>query len=286
MPTASTFTRWVSLADIPPPVKSVGAHLAAKLQLFQTDERTLTDELCDMLSIWLAMQPSSRPAIAPTPTTFLLTLSKTTTSEEVKNGADLELFVASPLGVKRCLMQAKVLDPSTGKLRCDSVAGWKKLRTQLVAARREVGDLAFLLVYVPGALLNGRHYGYGTYEQQGHFAGTGATPAFYGATLIPVDSLLGPSGRWRNSKTKVPHLSPGQFKGGVALWRVLTELMLCRRSTWSAKPIAKLEDRLLAFRTLALGASEISPETWRGLQEAADKFLPPDDAADHAGDDA
>lgn len=286
MPTASTFTRRVSLADIPQPVKSVGAHLAAKLQLFQTDERTLTDELCDMLSIWLGMQPPYRPVIAPTPQTFLLTLSKTTTSEEVKNGADLELIVASPLGVKRCLMQAKVLDPSTGKLRCDSVAGWKKLRTQLVAARREVGDLAFLLVYVPGALLNGGHYGYGTYEQQDHFAGTGATPAFYGVTLIPVDSLLDRSGRWRNSKTKVPHLSSGQFKSGVALWRVLIELMLCRRSTWSAEPTAKIEGRAPAFRTLALGASGIGPEAWRRLQDVADQYLPPDEATEQDGDDS
>ncbi len=31
---------------------SIGSHIAAKLQAFGSDERTLTDELCDMLLIW------------------------------------------------------------------------------------------------------------------------------------------------------------------------------------------------------------------------------------------
>lgn len=284
MPTASTFTRRLELADVPQPAKSVGSHLAAKLQLFHTDERTLTDELCDMLCIWLGMQARHRPIAAASSHSFTLTLSKTTTSEEVKNGADLELFVSSPLGVKRCLIQAKVLDPATGKLRCDSVAGWKKLRTQLVAARKEVGDLAFLLVYVPGEMLNGRYYGYGTYEQQGHFTAKGTAQAYFGATLIPVDVLLGPSGRWRNTKLKVPQPSAGQFKGGIALWRVLIELLLCRRSSWSPDSGARFQERLQAFRRLSIDASEIKEGMWRELQASAEQYLPPDSAADN--DDA
>ena len=231
MTTASTFTRQLNLADIPGPVKSVGAHLAAKLQLFSTDERTLTDELCDMLCMWLGMRAHHKPVTASS-RSFTLTLSKTTTSEEVTNGADLELFVSSPLGVKRCLIQAKVLNPTTKNLRCNSVAGWEKLRTQLVAARKQTGSLAFLLVYVPGQMLNGLNYGYGTYEQQKHFTAKGTAQAYFGATLIPVSALLDPSGRWLNTKLKVPQCSAGQFKGGIALWRVLIELLLCRRSSW------------------------------------------------------
>ena len=284
MPTASTFTRRLDLADIPQPAKSVGSHLAAKLQLFHTDERTLTDELCDMLCIWLGMQARHRPVAAASSRSFRLTLSKTTTSEEVKNGADLEALSSSPLGVKRCLMQAKVLDPATGKLRCDSVAGWKKLRTQLVAARKETGELAFLLVYVPGQMLNGRDYGYGTYEQQSHFTAKGTAPAYFGATLIPVDALLGPSGRWRNPRLKVPQPSAGQFKGGLALWRVLMELLLCRRSSWSSDTGARYQERLQAFRRLSIGASEINEGMWRELQASAEQYLPPDSAVD--SDDA
>lgn len=284
MPTASTFTQRIDLADIPQPGKSVGAHLAAKLQLFHTDERTLTDELCDMLCIWLGMQPRHRPTAPTSSHSFTLTLSKTTTSEEVKNGADLELFISSPLGVKRCLIQAKVLDPATRKLRCDSAAGWKKLRSQLVAARKETGDLAFLLVYVPGQMLNGRYYGYGTYEQQKHFTAKGTAPAYFGATLIPVDALLGPSGRWRNTKLKVPQLSPGQFKGGLALWRVLIELLLCRRSSWSSDTGANYQEKMPAFRRLSIGASEVKEGVWRELQATAEQFLPPDEVAD--SDDA
>lgn len=286
MSTASTFTRRLDLSDIPQPAKSVGAHLAAKLQLFQTDERTLTDELCDMLCIWLGMHAHRRPhAISPSKS-FTLTLSKTTTAEEVKNGADLELLVSSPLGVKRCLVQAKVLDPLSGKLRCDSVTGWKKLRSQLVAARKEAGDLAFLLIYVPGENLNGRSYGYGTYEQQGHFKPKGTTPAYYGATMIPVDALLGPSGRWRNSKLKVPQTSKGHFKGGIALWRVLLELLLCRRSSWTLDSAGNFEGRMLAFRRLSIGASEVDEGLWREFQATADQYLPPDQQADSGDDDA
>ena len=37
---------------LPEIANSLGAHLAAKLQGFASDERTLTDEFCDMICIW------------------------------------------------------------------------------------------------------------------------------------------------------------------------------------------------------------------------------------------
>jgi hypothetical protein len=52
MSTAFSFSSTLTIGDIISPGKSVGAHLAAKLDLFSSDERTLTDELCDMLGIW------------------------------------------------------------------------------------------------------------------------------------------------------------------------------------------------------------------------------------------
>jgi hypothetical protein len=199
MPTQRTYTTRIDVGDIREPASAVGAHVGAKLQCFATDERTLTDELCDMLCIWLGCEAQGKRAEAPSGLGAInLILTKMTPAEEVKNGADLELIVSSPLGVKRCLIQAKVLDPDSGKLRCDSTAGWQKLRKQLVAARDEVGDLAFLLVYVPGGLLNGHSYSFGTYEQGFMAEAGGSTEAYMGATLIPVDALLQPkSNRWR-----------------------------------------------------------------------------------------
>ncbi|TFZ03399.1 hypothetical protein [Ramlibacter rhizophilus] len=271
MTTAFSFTQRLSVADIPAPAQSVGAHLAAKLQIFQTDERTLTDELCDMMCIWLGMQTRRSPKSVKD---FTLTLSKTTTAEEVKNGADLELLISSPLGSKRCLIQAKVLDPVSKKLRCDTTAGWKKLRRQLVAARDVAGDLAFLLIYIPGELLNGNGYGFGTYEQHDHFVGLGPAEAFHGATLIAVDDLLGKTGRWRDAKRKVPQIAPGQFKAGVPFWQLFMELLLCRRSSWT-RDAAVLERHAMAFRTLRVEASEPAGDDWTAVQRDSDDWLPP-----------
>jgi hypothetical protein len=196
MSTTFRFRQRIHIQHVKAPAKSLGAHLASKLQMFGTDERTLTDELCDMLCIWLGRvgaDPSSPPLIGTG--TFVIDLSKTTARQEVRNGADLELIVSSPFGMKRCLIQAKVLDPTTQRLRCDSTVGWSKLRKQLVAVRVSAGDLAFLLVYVPAVFLNQNYYGFSTYEQHipplGH---PGRVEAYFGATLIPVNDLLGPSG--------------------------------------------------------------------------------------------
>jgi hypothetical protein len=279
MSTAFSFTRRLDMSEIPAPVQSVGAHLSAKLEMFQTDERTLTDELCDMLCIWLGM-PGHSPAPSTSSLAFSLFLSKTTTAEEVNNGADLELIVSSPLGRKRCLIQAKVLDPSTGRLRCDSKVGWMKLRKQLVAARKDAGDLAFLLVYVPGSMLDGSKYGFSTYEQAFAALAPGKPSSYFGATLIAVDDLLGAGGRWRSKKFKVRQTQPGLLKAGVPFWRLLLELLLCRRSTWSTDHAQIRESSARAFRSLAIGAGEIDQTSWQQIQGMADQWLRSDEAPD------
>src|SRR5690606_19966668 len=123
MATGRPFSGRVTIPDMLAPAQSVGAHLAAKLESFASDERTLTDELCDMLCIWLSKPRRTTPGWPD----FSLNLQKTTAAVEVMTGADLELTISSPLGYKHCLLQAKVLDPATGKLRCDSTQGWNKL---------------------------------------------------------------------------------------------------------------------------------------------------------------
>ena len=112
----------------------------------------------------------------------------------------------------------------------------------------------------------------------------GHAQAYFGATLIPVSALLDPSGRWLNTKLKVPQCSAGQFKGGIALWRVLIELLLCRRSSWLPDSDARDQEPLQAFRRLSIGASGIEEGTWRELQASAEQYLPPDEVADN--DDA
>jgi hypothetical protein len=222
-----------------------------------------------MLCIWLSHIPASPKGVH----VFNITLAKTTPAKEIKNGADLELFVQSPLGGKRCLIQAKVLDPVTMKLRCDSKAGWAKLRSQLVAARAQAGALAFLLIYVPGRLLNGNDYGFLTYEQ-GFLSGcTGSAEAFFGATLIPVDDLLDSKGRWRSRKYKLPQLTPGTFKNGIPFWKFLIELLLCRRGKWDNEVGALTTRDVLAFRRLIVSGQENSRDKWETLQNMADQWL-------------
>jgi hypothetical protein len=271
MPTATTFSTKITIPDLIEPSKAVGAHLAAKLDCFCTDERTLTDELCDMLCIWIAEMTKGAGSVGPS---FLFSLSKTTSAEEVKNGADLELVVSSPLGMKRCLIQAKVFDPNTLKLRCDSKIGWKKLRAQLIAMRNEVGPLAFLLVYLPGRLLNGNVYTFSTYEQGYLPSPAGYKQAYFGATLIPVDDLLGPKGRWRYPKQKVRHDNNGTFTNGIPFWRFLLEVLLCRRGTWSHEVAYVSDQRITSFRRLVMSATEIEPMQWEALQNSGDQWLP------------
>jgi hypothetical protein len=277
MATNFSFSSIINIGSIPGPAKSVGAHVAAKLELFNSDERTLTDELIDMLCIWLGLEGDESESI-PNSKPFRLTLGKTTGSEERKNGADLELVISSPLGFKRCLIQAKVFDPNLQNFRCDSKAGWEKLRDQLVSARKEVGDLAFLLVYVPGGLLNIDRYGYHTYEQGTKYKTSSSMSSYFGATLIPVDKLINPSGDWIDPIKKVPkYYKVGRFKNGVAFWRVLLELLTCRRSNWKTRTEAKLTDAMFAISKLSLGVSEVDEQDWVRIQSEAESLLPPED---------
>jgi len=270
MSTATSFSATVSMLTAKPPFQSIGSHLSAKLECFNTDERTLTDELCDMLCIWLmhAHDPN-----LPVVDKFTLSLRKTTVHQEVVNGADLELRVASPLGAKHCLLQAKVLDPDTKKLRCASTQGWEDLRKQLVKARAHVADLAFLLVYVPGAMLTSQSYGHDTYEQ--NFLGLqfGGLDSCFGATVVAASKLIDKNGDWIDATNKVVQLSPGNFQFGVPFWKFMLELMLCRRGTWSDKEPSFLVEDYKSFRSLDVEASAVTPQRWGEFQERADEWL-------------
>lgn len=279
MPTSVPFTRFVEISDIIGPSKSVGSHLASKLELFLSDERTLTDELCDMLCIWLDRRFLGLPPASPGPTTFNLFLQKVSPSREAVIGADLELIIRSPLGQKRCLLQAKVLEPGTGKLRYDSTQGWEKIKQQLLDARRDAGSLAFLLIYVPIRFLNRRLYRLGSYEQ-GYipYLGpipSGFLPSAYGATVIAADALLDASGNWI-SNDKIPQSPTGVFTNGIPFWVFLMRLMLCRIGRWSEAGDASARQNTAAFQSLIVEASEIKAEAWHVMERDYAKWIPPE----------
>lgn len=211
---------------------SAGAHVAAKLECFGSDERTLTEELCDMMYVWARIGGPLSGGAARAPS-FDLTITKVSQREEVRTGADLELIVTSPQGVKRALIQAKVLDPADLSLRCDSPKGWAKLRTQLKSAHTIVPGLAFLMVYVPGGELNGEAFAYGTWEQ--NFlatSGSGASSRF-GASLFGVEDLLSRTYRWRY-RDKVRYDGGGSFQvAPLSLSQLLLDMLLCSRGVWS-----------------------------------------------------
>lgn len=198
MPVVRDYPAKLSVADLLPILDSLGSHAAAKLEHFATDERTLTDDFCDMFYIW-ARDP--RPAdildrfrhhpgyTIPNIATLPVVISKTTQQAEAVVGADLAFTVTSPSGVKRALIQAKVFDPSEQKLRCDTSDGWDKLWSQLVLMQKRNGDLSFLLVYVPAALLDGERHGYSTWEQGFGNVGDGSRSSKFGITLIPVAGI-------------------------------------------------------------------------------------------------
>ncbi|GAA4854552.1 hypothetical protein GCM10023332_02540 [Luteimonas vadosa] len=219
-----------------------------------------------MLCVWLEL--SGRVG----PSSVLLTMQKTTPREESKNGADLRVNLATEFGLKRCLFQAKVLDPKTGKLRCEGKQGISKLRKQLKAARAECGALAFLLVYVPSQYLDGACGQFSTYEQMSCSAATPGISSTMGATVIPVDALLTPSGKWKKRKEPVGHLA-GAFPNGLPFWKVLIELLVCRRGTWAGDPELSMKAASDAegFITLTMHAEAI--DRWDIVKEQAEGLL-------------
>ena len=243
MATGRAFTARASVPLIIDAANSVGAHLAAKLAEFVSDERTLTDELCDMLCIWSqafgASGAMSIPGSRVPGATFDLSLRKTTTSEEARTGADLKLTVTSPLGSKTALIQAKVFDSTKDSLRYDATKDWDRLRKQLANAQQEVDDLAFLLLYIPATLLDGAHHGFPTWEQ-GFVSSVGGpgTSSKYGATFIAANKLVNKRNAWK-SKKRLAHLGAAQFEpAGISFGRLILEMLACRRGTWTQSELS------------------------------------------------
>lgn len=268
MPTNFNFTATTDLYGIKVCGQSIGAHIAAKLESFGSDERTLTDELCDMLCIWLESHSKYPPAIR-------IKLGKTTPNEEAKNGADLRLVIQTREGTKDCLFQAKVLDPKTGKLRCATAAGFAKLEDQLSKARAACGDLAFLLVYVPSQYLDGSIHGHGTYEQYFCKKSKPGLTSAQGVTVIPANSLLASGGTWKNPADPVPHIN-GKFNNGIPFWQVFLELLVCRRGAWNHQ-MGELQltgdGRTPNFLQLVVHADSETP--WGQLRDLAGELLGP-----------
>lgn len=228
---------------------SLGAHLAAKLEQFGTDERTLTDELCDMFFIWCLGRFSARRRTSQVSPAFELDaeVTKTSQQEEAVVGTDLAFHIAGPRGVKRALFQAKVFDPEDNRLRCDSTAGWDKLWAQLCLMQRQSPDLSFLLIYVPMRRLDGQTYGFATWEQGLRPAGSTQTPSRYGITLVPLDQLIDNQGDWHHWPP-VEHLGGGRFRPrGISLSRLVKDMLVCARGSWEPRALYT-EDLVLRTR--------------------------------------
>jgi hypothetical protein len=260
----------MSMPLLAPILDSISAHLGAKLGEFISDERTLTDELCDMACIWTGSAPVY-PWYPPSP--FVLALRKTTTSEEVWMGADLELVIVSPSGWKRALFQAKVVDPGPSVLRGSRTADWKRLRRQLADMRKQEPDTSFLLLYVPSSELDGRGYGYGTWEQ-GFAVQSGAVQSRFGACAIPVDAILTKSNRWKSNSIR--YVNSWLAASPVSLARVVLELMVCQRGAWRTDDVhggLRRPERYEPFRRLVLGISEVPVDEWEGLSSAMRSYF-------------
>jgi hypothetical protein len=256
------FSARLPVAAIGQIAHSVGAHLAAKLQEFENDERTLTDELCDMLCAWCAAITSPQVLSIP------LTLTKITPPVEAKIGADLEFIVITPFGEKRCLLQAKVIDPNTAALRGNTPRDIERLRKQLRDLRRAEPQLPFLLLYVPGADLDGRSYGISTWEQQYSVASPTRPGSRFGATFIHVDGLLNGRNSWRR-KPPLDYANGVCNPGGMSLGDLLLKLLSCELGTWQAPGTSHNQDvsertatPRVPYRTLAVNATDVRSEVW------------------------
>lgn len=288
MPVKRVFWAQTELNAIPTIGDSLGTHLAAKLQAFGSDERTLTDELCDMLCVWTEQLPAAHatgalgrrgvPAGLPGPLPrerVQLRIEKVSQRRESVLGADLELRLGSPVGTKRMLAQAKVLDPDDRTLRCDTPAEWEKLRVQLENCRTHAGHLSFLLVYVPMEGLR-RVPGYFATWEQNHVASGSGPHSRFGATLIPVDDLLDRHGAWISGR--LPRVLQGRLSPpGLSLTRVLLEMLACLRGRWERDFTdserqtlftAEGPDDSFAYRSVAIGIGEVEEARWEALSGA------------------
>lgn len=276
MPVIRDYPVYLPVSAFVAVLDSLGAHLSAKLAQFGTDERTLTDELCDMFLIW-SEQAMSRPPHVRTPPRVRhipdievpIVISKTTQQAEAQIGADLAITITSPEGTKRALLQAKVLDPQDNRLRCDSSEGWQKLWSQLVLMRQVAGKLAFLLLYVPGGKLDSSNYGYGTWEQQRRPPGGSSTECRFGVTIIPVDDLLDNSGRWSHA-IPVRHDGDGTFTPpGLTLLDLFIDLLACNRGVWQPETLVTTEEhfpiQFTAYREIGASFAAVPIEAWRQI---------------------
>lgn len=216
---------------------SLGAHIAAKLAEFGSDERTLTDDLCDMFCIWCTLPAAHAPATPAVPSgpPIPVLLKKTSQINEAVVGWDLSITVRNPQNMeKKSLLQAKVVDPDDGKLRIPNKEAWEHLREQLVRMRNHcVGELYYLLAYVSAADLDGTIHGYQSYEQV-YRAGSvaTATSSLYGASVIPGERLIDANEHWH--VPRVRYTGTGNFNvPSKALAAFVIDLLICDEGQWS-----------------------------------------------------
>lgn len=292
MPIVRTFAARLSLRTLLPIANSMGAHAAAKLGQFASDERTLTDDICDMFFIWAgqagptSIASAERQVLNTLPErAFEVTITKTSQREEATVGADFAIKVVTPNGAKRALIQAKVFDPQDQQLRCDSPAGWDKLWSQLVLMRQR-SPLSFLLIYVPAGELNGQDQGVATWEQGYGVPPGSATSSKFGITLIPVEDLLDYNNNWLNSPP-VMHVGDGHFRpSGLSIAKLLLEMLVCKRGSWipptdfpddGSGPISKKQEgfpvHFRPYRELSVGFGDVEQEEWNGMMEELSRLL-------------
>ncbi len=221
-----------------------------------------------MLYLWARLSLGAPIAVGVP--SFDLTVTKVSQREEVRTGADLELIVTSPLGYKRALVQAKVLDPSQLELRCASTRGWAKLREQLKSSHSIAPGLAFLLAYVPGSELDGQRFIFYTWEQGFLSPSRIGQSSRQGASFFPVEDLLTAKYRWRY-REKVRYEGGGGFQvQPLTLSDLLLDMLTCNRGTWvqttvdSQKQLSTA-DRPEATVSLVVGASGVDPEEWTSV---------------------
>jgi hypothetical protein len=272
------FSATTILSAIPEIAGSVGSHLAAKLQQFGSDERTLTDELCDMMCIWAELS-NTHPIIARAsglpPLPIRIDVTKVSQREEFRTGADLELRLSTTAGFKRVSAQAKVLDPDSKLLRSDSPSGWRQLRKQLLKCRLRSGALAFLLVYVPHSELTTERFAFHTWEQETSTAVKGGRVSQFGASFIAVDDLIDSNGRWK-TRAKLTYLGGGAFSvPSISGARLLLELLSCSRGSWIAQGDASyvVETAPTAFRELRLGVAGLQGLSWTVIQRVLSDYV-------------